>query len=464
MSAHDDFSLHDDDELSLHDDASLAGSVPASNKGDAPAKPQQIITTNTLSNIKLPVLQKDDYDTWAMEMEHYLEYIDNEVWKVIQNGNSKKRVTKGKDGVYRVLPSTTQEEQFAEEKERKARTLLLMAIPKDHLRRFHGMDDAKEIWAAIKTRFGGNANSKKMQKAVLKQQFEAFTISSKESLEKGYDRFQKLLSQLDALGAGVSDEDANHKFLRSLPPAWDSLAMTMRTNSLYDYDYDKENGSDRLKDLEAYSYGTTLHNDTLPQKEKDPGSFTLRCYINNVYFEKALADLGASLIVMPFLTYTNLGLGKLAHTKLTVELANRNHRSLKTVLYNTSCRIGSLFSRRLHNSNLPKDVKEALDLGKTIFLWRIWMLTDMKEWEKLLLENHFAKLHHIQDSNTNEHCNKIPPLLKVSEQDKMNGISHSYQKLKGLSKGILDLGLEFIRDEKIVERIIRGHISMHELE
>ncbi|GKB47316.1 reverse transcriptase domain-containing protein, partial [Tanacetum coccineum] len=131
--------------------------------------------------------------------------------KEFLNGNIKVRCesTKGKDGVYRVLPSTTQEEQFADEKERKARTLLLMAVPKDHLRRFHGMDDAKEIWAAIKTRFGGNANSKKMQKAVLKQQFEAFTISSKESLEKGYDRFQKLLSQLDALGAGVSDEDAN---------------------------------------------------------------------------------------------------------------------------------------------------------------------------------------------------------------------------------------------------------------
>ncbi|GJS51675.1 hypothetical protein Tco_0625037 [Tanacetum coccineum] len=127
-------------ELSLHDDASFDGSVPATNKGDAPAKPPQIITTNTLSNIKLPVLQKDDYDTWAMEMEHYLEYIDNEVWKVIQNGNSKKRVTKGKDGVYRVLPPATQEEQFADEKERKARTLLLMAVLKDHLKLFHGMD------------------------------------------------------------------------------------------------------------------------------------------------------------------------------------------------------------------------------------------------------------------------------------------------------------------------------------
>ncbi|GJX78332.1 ribonuclease H-like domain-containing protein [Tanacetum coccineum] len=68
-----------------------------------------------------------------------------------------------------------------------------------------------------------------MQKVVLKQQFEAFTISSSEGLEKGYDRFQQLLSQLEAHGAEVSTEDANHKFLRSLPPAWSNLAMTMRT-------------------------------------------------------------------------------------------------------------------------------------------------------------------------------------------------------------------------------------------
>ena len=47
---------------------------------------------------------------------------------------------------------------------------------------------------AIRTHFGGNANSKKMQKAVLKQKFEAFTVSSSEGLEKGYDRFQHLLS------------------------------------------------------------------------------------------------------------------------------------------------------------------------------------------------------------------------------------------------------------------------------
>ncbi|GJZ00150.1 hypothetical protein Tco_0517579 [Tanacetum coccineum] len=207
----------------------------AVNTADASDKrQQQLDSTSSTSTLATAItadgnFDKEEYDIWAMEMEHYLEYIDNDVWKVIQNGNSKKRISTGKDGVVRILPPVSAAEIHAVEKERKARTILLMAIPKEHLRRFHGMDDAKEIWEAIRTRFGGNANSKKMQKAVLKQQFEAFTISSSEGLEKGYDRFQQLLSQLEAHGAEVSTEDANHKFLRSLPPAWSNLAMTMRT-------------------------------------------------------------------------------------------------------------------------------------------------------------------------------------------------------------------------------------------
>ncbi|GJU96671.1 hypothetical protein Tco_1321427 [Tanacetum coccineum] len=78
MSANDDFSLHDDEELSLHDDASLNGSAPASNKGDAPAKPPQIIPHKyTFQNIKTACLQKDDYDTRGRwRWKHYLEFID----------------------------------------------------------------------------------------------------------------------------------------------------------------------------------------------------------------------------------------------------------------------------------------------------------------------------------------------------------------------------------------------------
>ncbi|GJZ33441.1 hypothetical protein Tco_0578877 [Tanacetum coccineum] len=56
-----------------------------------------------------------------------------------------------------------------------------------------------------------------------------------------------------------------------------------------------------VKILETYNH-------TLPQKEKDPGSFTLPCFIHDICFDKALVDLGASVSVMPFSTYSNLGL------------------------------------------------------------------------------------------------------------------------------------------------------------
>ncbi|GKE36332.1 hypothetical protein Tco_1459737, partial [Tanacetum coccineum] len=42
-------------------------------------------------------------------------------------------------------------------------------------------------------------------------------------------RFQSLLSQLEIHGVGVSTEDANQKFLRSLPSSWSQVYLVMRT-------------------------------------------------------------------------------------------------------------------------------------------------------------------------------------------------------------------------------------------
>ncbi|GJU31699.1 ribonuclease H-like domain-containing protein [Tanacetum coccineum] len=47
-------------------------------------------------------------------------------------------------------------------------------------------------------------------------------------LVQAYDRFQKLISQLELHGACVSKEDINQKFLRSLPPSWSQIALIMR--------------------------------------------------------------------------------------------------------------------------------------------------------------------------------------------------------------------------------------------
>ncbi|GKD25760.1 hypothetical protein Tco_1231974, partial [Tanacetum coccineum] len=96
------------------------------------------------------------------------------------------------------------------------------------LKHYYKDKEAKSLWAAIKSRFGGNVESKKIQKNVLEQQFENFSVSDIEGLDKAYDRFQNLISLLEVHGAAVLNEDANQKFLRDLPSSWNNVALIMR--------------------------------------------------------------------------------------------------------------------------------------------------------------------------------------------------------------------------------------------
>ena len=62
----------------------------------------------------------------------------------------------------------------------------------------------------------------------------------------------------------------------------------------------------------------------LPQKLKDPGSFTIPCTIGNAIFERALCDLGASINLMPLSIFKRLGLGEARPTTVTLQLADRS--------------------------------------------------------------------------------------------------------------------------------------------
>ncbi|GKA68932.1 putative reverse transcriptase domain-containing protein [Tanacetum coccineum] len=460
------------------------------------------------------------------------------------------------------------------------------------------------------------------------------------------------------------------------------------------YCEEKEEGIYGPKFMEAY--GASHINYTIPQKEKDPGSFTLPCFINNVCFDNALVDLEASVSVMPLLTYLNLGLGGLAHTRLTVELADRTVKYPKGIAKNVLVGIGKFtFPVDFIILDMPKDIKVLLILGRPFLsttrskidvykrkitlrvgeeniifksvkpasslIRRVYMLglrermeldlearlmgetlvlnrsldpfledyielNDLNEPVELrrnqgddlmptieegevieefrtrdedldtgiddypsycdddkkihidcahnlkfscmigfefthvnffpllyvnvmsrkfhnsimknkmmykgnnvvgavmnvpifvgtfsivtdfaVLENmdayrdegmgdvivgepflrevgikakrfegiitfykgddevtyQMVRSHPRFKNYTNEQCNKIPPLLKVSEKDEKNGISHAYQKLKGFYKGVLNLGPDYIRNAKTEEWLTRGHISVHEME
>ncbi|GKA96839.1 ribonuclease H-like domain-containing protein [Tanacetum coccineum] len=118
----------------------------------------------------------------------------------------------------------------------------------------------------------------------------------------------------------------------------------------------------------AEARGVTIletYNHNLPQNKKDPGSFTLPCFINNICFDKALVDLEASVSVMPFSTYTNLGLGVLSHTRLTIELADRTIKQTRGIADNVLVKIGKfVFPVDFIILDIPEDDDVPLILGR----------------------------------------------------------------------------------------------------
>nr|GEV48832.1 hypothetical protein [Tanacetum cinerariifolium] len=121
----------------------------------------------------------------------------------------------------------TTEEKVQKKNHVKARSMLLMALPNEHLMTFNQYKDAKTLFAAIQIRFGGNEATKKTQKTLLKQMYENFSALSIESLDFIFNKLQKIVSQLAILGENISQE-ANLKFLRSLSSKWNTHVVVWR--------------------------------------------------------------------------------------------------------------------------------------------------------------------------------------------------------------------------------------------
>ncbi|GKF56806.1 hypothetical protein Tco_0170343, partial [Tanacetum coccineum] len=87
----------------------------------------------------------------------------------------------------------TTEEKVQKKNDMKARSMLPMALPNEHLMTFNQFKDTKTLlFAAIQTRFGGNEATKKTRKTLLKQMYENFSAPSTESLDSIFNRLQKI--------------------------------------------------------------------------------------------------------------------------------------------------------------------------------------------------------------------------------------------------------------------------------
>nr|GEV21391.1 hypothetical protein [Tanacetum cinerariifolium]GEV28118.1 hypothetical protein [Tanacetum cinerariifolium] len=122
------------------------------------------------------------------------------------------------------------------------------------------MADAKEMWEAIKSRFGGNDESKKMQKYLLKQQSEGFSVSTSEGLHKEYDRFQGDAGTMETKLETMA-EDLHIRMIQKL---WlplmeriltglDMLRKILRTMLKKLYDEQRDKVGDASVEIAAYT-------------------------------------------------------------------------------------------------------------------------------------------------------------------------------------------------------------------
>ncbi|GJW10559.1 hypothetical protein Tco_1576386 [Tanacetum coccineum] len=143
--------------------------------------------------------------------------------EVVKTGNKVLKRTVGT--VEETYEPTTAEEKLDRKNKMKARAIMLMSLLNKDQMKFHTYQDAKLLMEAIEKRYGGNKESKKVQKTLLKQQYENFSALSSKTMDQTFDRLQKLISQLEIEGETIEQEDMNLKLLRSLPSEWKTRAL-----------------------------------------------------------------------------------------------------------------------------------------------------------------------------------------------------------------------------------------------
>ncbi|KAL6523503.1 hypothetical protein OROGR_017106 [Orobanche gracilis] len=125
----------------------------------------------------------------------------------------------------------------------------------------------------------------------------------------------------------------------------------------------------------------------LPQKLKDPGSFNVPCTIGNIYFKRALCDLGASINLMPLSIFRNLGVGEMKATSITLQLADRSVAYPRGIVEDVLVKVDKfIFPADFVVLDMDEDGDLPLILGRP-FLATGKALIDVENGELTLREN-----------------------------------------------------------------------------
>ncbi|KAG8491810.1 hypothetical protein CXB51_015017 [Gossypium anomalum] len=174
---------------------------------------------------------------------------------------------------------------------------------------------------------------------------------------------------------------------------------------------------DEASHVELNAVCSAILQNKLPNKLKDPGSFTIPCLIGSLDVNNALADLGASINVMPYKMFKQLGLGKPKQTRMSIQLADKTIRFPRGIIEDVLVRVDKfIFPIDFVVLDIEEETNTPLILGRP-FLATAKTIIDVGTGELTLRRLILIEVHQPCFNNTRRPIHE-ERRLQIEELDK----------------------------------------------
>ncbi|KAJ9552737.1 hypothetical protein OSB04_016782 [Centaurea solstitialis] len=192
------------------------------------------------SESRPPVLVMGEYQQWKRRMIHFLDLLDENLLKSIREGPIRPTVTVAAvprtDNcpelpayvVEKPVDMYNPEQRASHLIDKRALTLLIMALPNDMYARVDSLTNARDVWLEIEQQMQGGDTALESQKESALNAYEGFKARENESLTESYQRLKSFVNDLRSLGVEKTKYEVNVKFLKNLTPEWQNLAINIQ--------------------------------------------------------------------------------------------------------------------------------------------------------------------------------------------------------------------------------------------
>jgi hypothetical protein len=161
-----------------------------------------------------------NFDYWKTCMRIHLKAMSGIIWKVVDEG-------------YVILNEANPTQVDNENLLANAQTMnvIIRALCIHEYHRVCKLETTHEMWGKLIEAHEGTSNVKSAKLFICKGKFKKFALLPNEELKDNFSRLNNIVNELKDLMFDVPKVDISHKFLRALPPKYETIVtLLVRSN------------------------------------------------------------------------------------------------------------------------------------------------------------------------------------------------------------------------------------------